>query len=241
MKQQFSDIIRRMIKFEISNIHTSIPGQIEKYDYTKKKASVKPMIKRKMDNGDILTMPVIENVPVIFPSTGDTIIHFPLKKGDGCMILFSERSLDEFLSLGIDTAPDDPRKYDLTDAICLPGLYNFSNPGKIGSGNEDLEIIFKDSVIKISSDGKVTINGGGKRSAREGDATLSDSTTDSSFWTMWAAFFGVVTGPPIPEPGNGAPSAFQTALSLAIAGAGGTPTSQTGKINEGSDTVEVGD
>lgn len=80
-----------------------------------------------------------------------------------------------------------------------------------------------------------------KGSSRIDDTTTSSSAEDSAFWGFISAFFGVVTGPSIPEPGNGAPSAFQLALSVAISGAGGTPTSQDGKITSGSSQVEVGD
>lgn len=80
-----------------------------------------------------------------------------------------------------------------------------------------------------------------KEAARKEDETISDSSTDSAFWSFMAAFYGVITGAPIPEPGSGSASALQAALAAAIAGAGGTPTSQTGKINEGSNQVKVGD
>jgi hypothetical protein len=76
--------------------------------------------------------------------------------------------------------------------------------------------------------------------SRIGDKTKSDSGSDSSFWTFFSAVFSVITGAPIPEPGSGSPSAFQAALALAITGSGGTPTSQTSKITEGSDQVKVG-
>ena len=101
----------------------------------------------------------------------------------------------------------------------------------------------KDGNISINSVGEVSINNGdsSKKVARIEDAVLSDNTVDTTFWTFWQAFFGIVTGPPIPEPGNGAPSAFQTALNLAITGAGGTPSKIDSKVNEGSDTVFAGD
>jgi hypothetical protein len=120
------------------------------------------------------------------------------------------------------------------------------------TGNTDEKILFEnntDNVIKYLN-GVLTFlieteinlgDTGGKEVARKDDATLSDSSTDSGFWTFWAAFFGIVTGPPIPEAGGGAPSAFQAALSAAIGVAGGTPTNQTGKINAGSSKVKAVD
>ena len=75
---------------------------------------------------------------------------------------------------------------------------------------------------------------------RIGDEVTSDNQADSTWWVFLNAFFGVITGAPIPEPGNGAPSAFQTALNIAITSAGGLPSSQKAKITKGSDQVKVG-
>lgn len=80
-----------------------------------------------------------------------------------------------------------------------------------------------------------------RSSSRVDDTTTSSSSEDSAFWAFFSAFFGIITGAPIPEPGNGSPSALQTALNTAIAGAGGTPSSQDGKITSGSSQVKVGD
>lgn len=76
--------------------------------------------------------------------------------------------------------------------------------------------------------------------ARIDDETQSSSSEDNAFWAFFSAFFSIVTGAPINEPGSGSPSAFQAALSAAISGAGGTPTSMTGKITTGSDQVRAG-
>lgn len=96
--------------------------------------------------------------------------------------------------------------------------------------------------VSILSEDNIEIgNTSPKAAAREGDEILSNMTSDSGFWAMWSAFFAVITGPPIPEPGAGAPSALQIALNLAIVAAGGTPSSLTGKINEGSAQVTISD
>lgn len=80
-----------------------------------------------------------------------------------------------------------------------------------------------------------------KSSARVDDTTTSSSSEDSAFWTFFSAFFAVITGSPIPEPGLGAPSALQAAMTAAITAAGGTQSKMDGKITSGSSQVEVGD
>lgn len=80
-----------------------------------------------------------------------------------------------------------------------------------------------------------------REAARVDDTTISSSDEDSAFWGAINAFFGVITGTPVPEPGSGSPSALQAALAAALAGAGGAPTEMAGKIDSGSTQVKIGD
>lgn len=112
-------------------------------------------------------------------------------------------------------------------------------------GKPTTQLLFEDNnnQIHIKFDELLNIleigNSDLQFAARKGDATLSNSSTDSSFWSFWSAFYAVVKGAPIPEPGSGSPSAFQAALAAAIA-AISTPTSMTGKINAGSTQTKIG-
>lgn len=160
MKDQLPDVLRMVIENRLSTLHTALPGRIESYDSTTKKASVKPLIKKRFENNETLPLPVIENAPVVFPGTTDFLLHYPLKQGDGCLILFSERSMESWLSLGGDVEPVDPRKFALADAICVPGLFPFNEPGKIASEDTAFEILFKDFTIKVAEDGAILFDNG---------------------------------------------------------------------------------
>lgn len=162
-KREETDVLKDAIQSVVNEIHTAIPGKIESYDPSTKKAKVKPLIKRWFYDGSLLSLPVIVDVPVIFPGTKDFILHFPLKSGDGVLILFSERSMEYFLSNNMtDSEPGDPRTYDINDAIAIPGLFSFGSPGKVASGNAEVEILYKNASIKIDDSGNVKINGDSK-------------------------------------------------------------------------------
>jgi len=105
------------------------------------------------------------------------------------------------------------------------------NDGKITIKNDNAE-------IEMLNDGNIDINNGTNGVARKNDEVKSTSTEDTAFWTFWQAMFTVIKGAPILEAGNGAPSAFQTALALALAST--TPSSLTGKITKASDSVKAG-
>ncbi len=81
----------------------------------------------------------------------------------------------------------------------------------------------------------VTINDGTKGAARQDDATVSNSTLDSTFWTFMSNLVtvfnahvhtGVTTGP-----GSSGPPGSPL---------GSAPTALVGKVNEGSSTVKIG-
>jgi hypothetical protein len=159
------------------SVHTCIPGKVESYDPLTKKASVKPLIKMKVNN-ESLSYPVINNVPVVFPGSKDVVIAFPLSAGDGCLILFSEQAMENYLSsTGKEVEPGDNRRYSVNDAICIPGLFPFTSPGKTG-GTIGLEIIFKGYKIIIN------------------DTGITLSSTDASPWQPNILFTDPFTGLP---------------------------------------------
>ena len=140
----------------------------------------------------------------------------------------------------MDGMPDIPMYSGVANNMkdMLPAAYD---------GSPDNQVLFegRDGKVKVqyneSSDEMLIGKTDFRESARKEDATTSGSAEDSAFWAFFAAFFGIVTGLPIPEPGAGSPSALQAAMAAAITGAGGTPSAMTGKIDAGSSQIKVGD
>jgi hypothetical protein len=149
-------VIQHVLADAFSSIHTAFPAQIETYDYKTAKANVKPLISATYPDGTSMELPVIQNVPVVWPRTSLGSISFPLQRGDGCLIVCSERSIDDWLSLGGQNVPTDPRAFDLNDAIAIPGLYSFASQTKI-TGNNKFEIHYKDQKVTIDESGNIEI------------------------------------------------------------------------------------
>lgn len=150
-----ADAIRNAILYQLNNIHTAFPGKIITYDYTTKKASVQPMVDKKYTTGPE-PMPVLNNVPVIFPYAGGASITFPVNEGDFCLVVCCERSIDNFLSNGQQSPPTDPRKFDLSDGVAIMGLLPF-NETSPADNNSDFLISYAGSKIRIKQDGAVVI------------------------------------------------------------------------------------
>ena len=151
-----ADLLNKAMDNKLAGIHTCLPGKIEKYDPATCKADVKPLLRKRWFGGTALSMPVIANVPVVFPRAGSAALTFPISVGDGVLLIFAERSLDKWLSDGGEVTPDDPRKFDLSDAIAIPGLYPFSesNPDTAG---EKLVLQYGGGKLVIDSSGKVAL------------------------------------------------------------------------------------
>jgi len=75
-------------------------------------------------------------VPVIFPcgNDGKSGMTFPIKAGDGGLIIFAESQLTDFLTGSGDS--EDTRRHSLNDAIFLPGLYSNAIPKSISNPND---------------------------------------------------------------------------------------------------------
>jgi hypothetical protein len=121
-------------------------------------------------------------------------------------------------------SPETKGTEDLLDAIA-EAFY------EILSNKEDSPATLKCSEIKIGPAGAQNAI------AYKDGQCKSEMSVDSSFWSFIEAFFAIATGPPIPEPGYGAPSMFKTALQAALSAA--KPNSITFKIIDGTDKVKV--
>ena len=106
-------------------MHTALPGVVQAYDRTKCTVDVQPTLKWAFQD-QLIEMPVIQSVPVVFPRTTKSIISLPIAAGDTVLLIFAERSIDEWMHLGGIVDTKDARKFDLSDAIAIPGLFPFT-------------------------------------------------------------------------------------------------------------------
>lgn len=116
-------IIEGWTKRRLDNAHFALPAVITGYNASTNRATVKPFGNYQTKDGRSLPYPVIHNAPIIFPSgsSGAAAVTFPIRSGDGCLVVFSDESISGYLS-GKNN-PGDPRKHSMNDAIIIPGLY----------------------------------------------------------------------------------------------------------------------
>lgn len=139
------EVLSQSFQQQAQNLNFAAVGRIVSYDAGSQRASVQPSVPRLLSNGESEGMPVLEDVPVLWPRAGGASITFPVRAGDGCLIIFLDRSIDEWKT-GKSEAPTDPRQHALSDAIAIMGLVDFNGGG--GSG-EAVEIKMGGTTITI--------------------------------------------------------------------------------------------
>lgn len=152
-----SDAVRYAIISHLNNVHTALPAKIISYDSSKKKAKVQPTLNKRYANGQNIEMPIINGVPVVFPSSSNFSMTWPLSANDYVLLVFSERSTAEWLNKGGLVTPQDPRKFDLSDAIAIPGLMPYIESNT--NSNNDFTVKIGDATFKMSPDGKFCFSG----------------------------------------------------------------------------------
>lgn len=117
-------------------IFTSYPGKIISFDPVKQVAKVE--IAREQYHNSLDTLyeqydfPILEDVPVQFPSGGGFVLTFPVNAGDNCMLHFCDKGYSHWLYEGKNKIGKFPsgiprneyfRSYNINDAVALVG-YN---------------------------------------------------------------------------------------------------------------------
>jgi len=194
-KNNLTETLQDFLKSRLDNIHTVIPGTFESYEGSaSRKASVKPMVKYRTPANEDIEMPIIENVPVVFPSSGNFNLLFPIQKGDGCLILFSETGIGNYLAgTGQIANADDQSKFSLTDAIAIPGLWTFSNsPQAVNS----IELTDTGSLVITVNNKTMEFNSLGQINMLSGVESFVKGDTLFTIWNTYltALSVGIVPG-----------------------------------------------
>lgn len=160
----FEQLLETYTDTRLADLRVALPGLIENFDESQQTASVFPAIKQEIDQIDGTrikrTLPLIENVPVIFPRSGEYAITFPLNKGDTGLLVFSDRCIDNFVIEGNIQTQEVRRMHALSDAMFIPGLVGIRQ-ALPAFNTSALEIRNKSGNTVISlENGNINIEGG---------------------------------------------------------------------------------
>ncbi len=151
MMQEVVQQVKATIQEFIDGVHTAIPGVIAAFDPAKCEASVNLTGQYNKPDGTKLPYPAAAHVPVVFPQVynQEITIAFPIKPGDGCLVIIAEQALEAWRAGGESNLD---LKHDLTNAIVIPGL--FRTPNAVMQ-----EAVSEDAIMLVNQGTKVKIKG----------------------------------------------------------------------------------
>ncbi|MBG9773573.1 Gp138 family membrane-puncturing spike protein [Brevibacillus laterosporus] len=133
VKQNEMEFYNTLVDKIFSTMRVSVPGIIKKFDHETQTAEVQIALREHVQQEDLQYVwtkiePLLD-VPVVFPRGGGYVLTFPIKEDDECLIVFSDMCIDAWFTLGKLQNQIEKRRHDLSDAICIPGLW--SQPRKL--------------------------------------------------------------------------------------------------------------
>lgn len=117
-----------------AEIWTALPGIFQSFDPEALTAAVQPAIRGEVvgETGAAraVDLPLLVDVPVVFPHGGGYSLTFPIRRGDECLVVFASRCIDAWWQSGGVQSPAEARMHDLSDGFAIPGPW--SQAAKIG-------------------------------------------------------------------------------------------------------------
>ena len=190
-------------------------GRIEKVNYEDQTVGAFIIYKRLLSNGQVKDYPLLLDVPFFVLQGGATFIEMPIVKGDFCILLFCDHNFSTWWDSGNEKEPESLRIHSLSDGIALVGI----SPKTRVMGLDGKRARIKTDKPLVMDAEKIVMQGGGPAAARKGDQIQSTMADDTAFWTWISAAAGALAGLGVVVP---------------------APSSLSGKITEGSQTVEIG-
>lgn len=102
--------------------------------------------------------PVIQDIPVVFPRGGGCTLTFPVKAGDECLVIFSDRCIDFWWQNGETQNTSRTRSHSFSDAFVIPGPQSQAKKiSSISTSAAQLRTDDGSAFVEVAADGAVTI------------------------------------------------------------------------------------
>lgn len=151
-KPTLAQVIRQAVDTRIAGLRVAVPGRVESFDPVTQTANIQPLLKDSYEQEDgseaVENLPVVTNTPVVFHGGGNFAITFPVQVGDLGMLVFCDRSIDQWLELGGIVDPVDPRRHELSDGVFILGVRNKSQ--KLADFDSNRAVFGKQGGVRLA-------------------------------------------------------------------------------------------
>lgn len=141
---------------------TALPCIVDSVDFDEMTIDCTPAIKGtiQQEDGTVISvqLPVLLDVPIVFPSAGGFILTMPIQEDDEVLVVFSSRCIDGWWQSGGIQMPLEMRMHDLSDGFAIPGPRSVPNvASSISTTSAQLRNDAGTTYMEISSDGKIKL------------------------------------------------------------------------------------
>lgn len=166
----------------MSAMRVSIPGIIQSFDPDAVTAVVQPAIKgveHDESGAEVsVSLPLLVDVPVVFPRGGGCTLTFPVTAGDECLVIFADRCIDFWWQSGGIQEPVDGRMHDLSDAFCIVGPQSQAKKiSGISTTAAQLRTDDGTAFIEVAAGGDITATTAGSATINAPEIVLNGNVT----------------------------------------------------------------
>ncbi|MBF7994091.1 hypothetical protein IV435_06080 [Rahnella sp. SAP-29] len=165
-----------------STLRVAVPAIIQSFDPDTVTCTVQPAVNGSVpdeagaESTEGLTLLV--DLPVVFPRGGGVTLTFPVKAGDECLVIFSDRCIDFWYQSGGTGDAVDERQHDTSDAFVIVGPQSqVKKISGISSSGAQLRTDDGAAFIEVAAGHDITVNTPGKLTASAQGGTVITSPT----------------------------------------------------------------
>ena len=154
--------LRLALEAERAGIWTALPAIVVAANLAAQTVSAQPTIQGTITGPDgvarNVNLPLLVDVPIVWPRAGGFALTFPVAPGDEVLIVFASRCIDSWWQSGGIGAPAEVRMHDLSDGFAI--LAPTSQPKRLGgvsSSNVQLRDSAGSTFVEITPSGAVNI------------------------------------------------------------------------------------
>lgn len=164
------EALRQALESLSARMRVAMPGIIHSFNSATQTAEVQPTVKETIldENGapQVLALPLLLDVPVVFPRAGGFVLTMPVALGDECLVVFADRCIDAWWQSGGLQPEAELRRHDLSDGFAILGPWsqarlvsNFNTAAaELRSEDGGAKITLNNSGVTIQAS-SVDING----------------------------------------------------------------------------------
>lgn len=156
------ETMRIVLESSQIKLWTALPATVTKVNFAKMTCECQPTIQAVVADQDgnrsTVDMPLLLDVPIVFPSAGGFTITLPLAINDEVLVIFSSRCIDAWWQSGGVQQAMEARMHDLSDGFAIPGPKSLPNViSSISSTGAQIRNNSGSTYVEISADGKIKL------------------------------------------------------------------------------------